>query len=132
LDEGDLGEEASVCGEELGGQVIGPLDHQVVPFDEVLSGVWGEAVTNQAKLQVGRVFDMEAVGRHLDFGRTLVCLSKEELTVQVGHIDSVVIDEREVAQATLGEHRCDGVPQPPDADEQNLGVDHGKYSPRLK
>lgn len=98
--------DASPCGdvaaEVASGEVVGAVEDEVAAVGEV-HGVGGaEAVVDDGDAE-GGVEGLEAGGGGGGFGLAGVCFGEEDLALEIGEGDDIVVDDDEVADASGGE-----------------------------
>ena len=132
LDHGDPVERAGVGHHELRGEVVAPLDHQVDAVQERCRGLREEARAPRFCLR--RAERDEPLRRDVGLRRTEVRLGEEDLSMQIGSLDRVVVGDDQSAHAGLGEGAPGRAAESAGAHEQHRAVreGHSKYSSKLK
>jgi hypothetical protein len=138
VDDRDACDEARVGGEELGGEVVAPLDDEVVAAGERDRVARQEPRAMQLHANARRRGRERARGR-VELRRADVRVLEEDLPVQVRPLDDVVVAKTERADAGVRQREGGGAPEAPRADDEHARVPPaharaslGKYSSRLK
>ncbi len=134
MDDRHPGEGAGVGEEEARGEVVGGVDDDGGAGDDVAhrgrEGTAGDAGDHDA-----RRAPLDGLGEGVELGAADVFGGEEDLAVEVGDIDAVVVDDREPLHAARDEgdrqRRADAA-RADDHHARRAEVAHRKYSSRLK
>jgi hypothetical protein len=102
VDVGDAAPCGDIAAEVAGGEVVGAVEDEIAAVGEV-HGVGGaEAVVDDGDAE-GGVERLEAGGGGGGLGLAGVCFGEEDLALEIGEGDDIVVDDDEVADACGGE-----------------------------
>ncbi len=102
MHDGNAQVQGGVVDQVTGGEVVGPVDHHVVARHQVESVVGGQHPRVCLDTCVGVEISQSLAGR-FDLGHAHPVGGVEDLTLQVGDVHDVVVDEAERSDSGSGE-----------------------------
>ena len=127
VNEGDAKPKRGVVEEVSGVEVVAAVDDEVVSSDEVVDVVGGQAQVVGVDVDVGvERAQGQASGVDLGLSDAVVCV--EDLSLEVGAVDEVAVDEGEVSDASGCEVEGGGGAEAAGAEEKDAGVEEGALS----
>jgi len=119
--------ERGVVDEIPGGVTVRPVDHDVVPTEQLEGVGGGEANRMGADLDLGVEVAQGASGRfHLGLAHPVGVV--EDLALQVGDLDPVAVDQGDGADPGGGEVEGGGGPEAAGSDDGDLGGEQAAES----
>lgn len=100
------------------GEIVAAVDHQAMIADQVWSIVGVQPLLDRIHRDEP-VEPMRELCRHFGLRVSYIPLTKERLPLQVGQLDDIGIDNRELANAGPGKRGNHGAPDSPRADNRN-------------
>jgi len=102
-------------------EVVGPVDDEVVAVDERLDVLGGHADLVCLDVDIGVQFGHERRGA-VDLLSTHVVVAVDDLALEVREFNHVVVGDPERADTRRGEILDDRRPEPPGAQDEDVGV----------
>jgi len=121
MNEGFFQEESGVVGGEAGGEVVGAIEEGVVGFEEFEAVIGIEPTTMKDDFDVRIDLTKAGLGT-FEFGLADEAGVVKDLTVEIGKIDDVRVDEPDFSHPCGGEVKDRRRTQPTGADAEDGGV----------
>ena len=113
-----LFERAGVRAQELGGEVIRALDHDIDPPHQLARVLGQEARANELDAARHSARAVQSALRRVELVLTNVGFAEQDLTVQVGAVHQVVVAQQDTASAGFGQGERDRAAEAADADDE--------------